>query len=106
MQQEKVELLTQYLTSDPERAKELLELDPKEAVKRINADGYDFTVDELNEYNKALKAVVAQEGELNEGELESVAGGIVLTGTMVAGLLLCFAGGTAIGVAAGAKWKW
>ena len=100
---ERAEILTKYLTSDPDNAKDLLALEPQEALERINAEGYDFTIDELNEYCKAFKAAVA-EGELNEGQLESVAGGVVLTGLMVVGLLGCFAGGAAIGIAAGAKW--
>lgn len=103
MTKERAEILTQYLTSNPDRAKDLLALDPQEALQNINAEGYDFTIDELNEYCDAFKAAVA-EGELNEGELETVAGGLVLTTGMVIGLVACFAGGTAIGIAAGAKW--
>lgn len=103
MNKERAEILTQYLTADPDRAKALLALEPHEALEQINAEGYDFSIDELNEYCAAFKAAVAQ-GELNEGELETVAGGLVLTTGMVIGLVACFAGGTAIGVAAGAKW--
>lgn len=103
MTKERAEILTQYLTSDPDRAKDLLALKAQEALQRINAEGYDFTIDELNEYCKAFKAAVT-EGELNESELETVAGGLVLTTGMVIGLVGCFAGGTAIGIAFGAKW--
>lgn len=103
MTKERAEILTQYLTSDPDRAKDLLALEAQEALQRINAEGYDFTIDELNEYCNAFKAAVT-EGELNESELETVAGGLVLTTGMVIGLVGCFAGGTAIGIAFGAKW--
>ena len=103
MTKERAEILTQYLTSDPDRAKDLLALEAQEALQKINAEGYDFTIDELNEYCKAFKAAVT-EGELNESELETVAGGLVLTTGMVIGLVGCFAGGTAIGIAFGAKW--
>ena len=103
MTKERAEILTQYLTSDPYRAKDLLALEPDEALAKINAEGYDFTIDELNEYCEAFKAAVAQ-GELSEDELDSVAGGLVLTTGMVIGLAACFVGGTAIGIAAGAKW--
>ena len=59
----------------------------------------------MKEYCDAFKAAVQQtEGELDDAQLEDVSGGIVLTGVMVAGLIGCFAGGTAIGIAFGAKW--
>ena len=103
MNQERAEALTQYLTSDPERAKELLAMEPAEALEKINAAGYDFTMEELTAYCDAFKAAVAQ-GELDEDQLENVSGGVVLTAGMVLGLLGCFAGGAAIGIAAGAKW--
>ncbi len=103
MTNERAEILTQYLTSDPDRAKELLALEPQEALVKINADGYDFSVEELNEYCRAFKAAFA-EGELNENELESVSGGLVLTAGMVFGLAACFAGGTLVGIAFGAQW--
>ncbi len=101
--QERADKLTGYLTSDPEHAKELLAMEPEDALKEINGAGYDFTLDELNDYCKAFKLAVS-EGELEEEALEDVSGGIVLTGLMVAGLIGCFAAGTAIGIAFGAKW--
>ena len=100
---ERAENLTKYLTADPNKAQELLAKSPEEAVITINAAGYDFTVEELNEYCQAFKAAVMQD-ELNAEDLDSVAGGIVLTTGMVIGLIGCFAGGMAVGVACGAKW--
>lgn len=103
--QERAESLTNFLTADADKAKALLEMEPEAALAEINAAGFDFTVEELNEYCEAFKATVAQgQGELNDSELDNVAGGIVLTAGMVWGLAGCFAGGAAIGVAAGAKW--
>lgn len=100
---ERAETLTNFLTSDPERAQRLLEADVDVALQEINDAGYDFTTDELNEYCSAFKAAVTQ-GELNVEQLENVAGGVVVTGAMVAGLVGCFAGGAVIGVACGARW--
>lgn len=100
---ERAEALTDFLKSDIARAEELFGKEPEEALKIINANGFDFSIDELNEYCAEFKAVVSQ-GELDEDQLENVAGGIVLTAGMVWGLAGCFAGGTAIGIAFGAKW--
>lgn len=104
---ERAETLTNFLKSDPARTEMLFGLESEEALKSINANGFDFTIDELNEYCAEFKKVMVQgEGELDEAQLENVAGGLVLTGAMVVGLAACFVGGTAIGVVAGARWKW
>lgn len=100
---ERAEALTNFLKSDPTRAEKLFGKEPEDALKEINTNGFDFSIDELNEYCAEFKAVVIQ-GELDENQLENVAGGVVLTAAMVWGLAACFAGGTAIGIAAGAKW--
>ena len=104
--QERADILTKYLSADADKAEKLLGMEPEKALEEINAAGFDFTMDELNEYCAAFKAAVAVqgEGELNADALDNVAGGIVLTGAMVAGLVGCFVGGAAIGIAAGAKW--
>lgn len=107
MTQERAEKLTEFLTADAARARKLFALDANEAVSAINDSGYDFTVDELNEYCAAFKSAFAREnGELAEDELEDVAGGVLIT--MTAGTVLalagCFAGGVGVGVALGARW--
>jgi lactobin A/cerein 7B family class IIb bacteriocin len=110
MLQERAQKLTDYLVADPERAQKLFEMDPEEALKVINGAGNDFTVEELEEYCDAFKNAVqtmkdtTDDSQLDESELENVSGGIVLTTTMVIGLVGCFAAGTAIGIAFGAKW--
>ncbi|MCL1917596.1 MAG: hypothetical protein FWG14_04690 [Peptococcaceae bacterium] len=73
--QERAELLTEILTADEERAKNLLALDAKEALTQINALGNDFTLDELSEFGKAMDAIF-QQGELDADALDDVAGGV------------------------------
>ena len=85
---EKMEKLSNYLMAETDRAKALLKLTPEEAVEKINADGNDFTVDELNAFGSKLQAAVqaqSENGELSESNLEDVAGGIgLITGTLIA----------------------
>lgn len=88
---ERADILSNLLADNLERAKELLQLDPAEAVAVINAQGYDFSVEELNEYGKALK-ITASNGELSEEDLEDVAGG---------GAILTICGAAAIAFVAG-----
>lgn len=103
MTKERAEILTNLLTADADKAKKLLALDPNDALKEINSNGFDFTIEELNDYCDAFKEAVTKD-ELNADELENISGGIVLTAGMVWGLVGCFGGGAAIGIAAGAKW--
>lgn len=96
--QERADILTDYLSADTTKAEELLNMEPAEALTQINAVGYDFTIEELNEYACALKLAKA-EGELEAEELEKVAGGF---GLVAAGA--CIVGGIVIGIACNAKW--
>ncbi len=101
---ERAEALTEFLKSDINRAEELFAKEPEEALEVINSNGFDFNIDELNEYCDEFKAAVAAQDELNSDQLDNVSGGVVVTTGLVLGLLGCWAGGTAIGIAAGAKW--
>lgn len=75
---EKAEKLANYLNTDPERAKALLEMNVEEALAKINADGNDFTVDELQEFAELMvRTSESKSGELDANELESVAGGVI-----------------------------
>ena len=60
-------LLTEIMNADKERAKTLLGLDSNEATIRINELGYDFTVEEIHEYGKAIRAYVG--GHVRDSEL-------------------------------------
>jgi predicted ribosomally synthesized peptide with nif11-like leader len=50
---------------------------PANVVEFAKKNGFDFTEKDLEE---ASKAVAPESGELNEGQLESVAGGIIVVG--------------------------
>lgn len=98
--QERADILTNFLSADAARAEALLNMEPAEALEQINAAGFDFTLEELNDYARALK-MAQTNGELDPEELENVAGGF---GLVSAGL--CIAGGIVLGIVCNAKWKW
>lgn len=84
---ERVQKLTDYLSSDPERMEKLFETDVETAQKKINADGYDFTVEELKEFAEAVvtvneKTKNEQNGELDAEALDDVSGGVLTVGTV------------------------
>jgi lactobin A/cerein 7B family class IIb bacteriocin len=81
---ERADKLSEILTADPERAKTLFSLEPAEALSQINALGNDFTLDEINEYGQAVRKAAAQ-GELDDSELDNVAGGVI---PVVAGMAI------------------
>ena len=95
--QERADMLSKYLENDIERTKKLFELDAAEAAKEINKDGYDFSEQELAEYGEIIKPYLVK-GEIDESDLENVAGGIVITAGTIAGLAACGLGGVAVGV--------
>lgn len=89
---ERAELIAKYLTDNQERAKALLELSAEEAAAKINADGFDFSVDEIREFGQQLQMIAdaqSKNGELNAEDLENVAGGAFITLT-AAGLFTVF----------------
>lgn len=98
---ERAEKLANYLTADKERAQKLLEATPEEAVKQINADGNDFTVEEIIEFGAQLQKVAAQggnaEGELSEEALSDVAGGVVISSAVLAAGVALFTAGVTFG---------
>ena len=96
MNQEKMEMMVKILEEDPERAKAIFSMQPKEAAEAFTALGCAVGEAEVAEVGKAIReGAQAANGELEEGELENVAGGAfkhVCYGT--------FAGVLAVGVAA------
>ncbi len=69
--------LSDFLFSDEEKASHYLSLSPEDAVKEINAQGNDFTVEELIEYGNIIKKSTSQQDELDADDLDNVAGGII-----------------------------
>ncbi len=83
MNDERVQKLTDYLSSDTERMLKLFDLEAEEAVAQINAEGYDFTVEELKSFAEAMESVSNKnEGELDADDLENVAGGVLTCATV------------------------
>lgn len=71
--QERKNIISGILNEDKQRAKELLALEPSEALIEINKLGYNFTIEEIKEFGKVTK----DSNELDFELLESVSGGAV-----------------------------
>ena len=96
--QERALILNNYLSDDAAKAETLLNLEPAEALAKINADGFDFTLEELMDFAKAV-AFAKANGELNAEDLENVAGGLGIVAA-----LLCVGGGIVLGIACNTRW--
>ena len=97
---DRAEKLSAYLTADIERAKGRIELSPEEAAAKINADGFDFTAEEIKEFGDELQKVAAVQsegGELSEDALSEVAGGIVISAAVLAAGVTLFTAGVTFG---------
>lgn len=83
MTKERSEEISNALLADKNHIRELFELDPEEAAKELAKKGYDFTGAELVEYGdlltEAKQKLDNSDGELNEGQLDDVAGGGLVT---------------------------
>lgn len=104
---ERTEAFANYLKADVDRANKLIELAPEDALKVINADGNDFTLEEITEFGENLKAVAMQNqsDELDEASLENVSGGVIATAA-AAVYLTCITIGIGLGAAAASNWTW
>lgn len=96
MKDSRAEALSKYLTSDADRAAKLLSEEPEVVLATINADGYDFTIDELKEFGAEVRRISALD-ELSEDSLENVAGGVAGVITIAFVGTVCFAVGQRIG---------
>lgn len=73
------ELLQAKLEADPDFAEKLIELETAEdAQSFLQAEGLDFTVEELNSFADAVNRYGESEGELSDEALEGVAGGTAI----------------------------
>lgn len=97
---ERAEKLANYLAADADRAKKLVDLPVDEAVKAINADGFDFSADELKDFGEVMQKVssaVGENGELDEDALGNVAGGIVISAAVLGAGVTLFTFGVGFG---------
>lgn len=77
---ERAEKIAQYMNANEKRAKELYSMPVNNACAKINADGFDFTADELVAFAEVMEqASGMMQEELSEDALEHVSGGIVFT---------------------------
>ena len=67
--QERKKIITGIINAN----QKLVDLEPSEALKEINAHGHKFTLEEIKEYGNQAKA---SQNELGFDELENVAGGV------------------------------
>lgn len=103
---ERAEKLAAYLKADESR-KALLDLSAEDATAKINADGNDFTVDELKEFCEGVKQAIAQAdgSELDAASLEDVSGGSITFAAACAGFGLAM-GGYKLGKDIAQRWGW
>lgn len=81
---ERAEMLAKYLTDKKEAGFDLLGLEASEAVEKINADGFDFTADELHEFAEMMDKAAPAGDELDENFLEGVSGGLAVAAAVAA----------------------
>ena len=104
MDQERMAKLAELLEEDASFTEEILQMEPSEAVTVLENKGYDFTVDELTAFGKALvKVCSAKSEELSDEELQDVAGGAV-NWRYVVGKTCITVGTTILGAACAAIW--
>ncbi|MCL1809209.1 MAG: hypothetical protein FWG42_05475 [Clostridiales bacterium] len=78
MTQDRVKTLIEVLCSDQERSEKLVGLGSSEAWEQINILGYDFTLDEIQEFGMLVREAqksFAIDEELCLEALDEVAGG-------------------------------
>lgn len=96
---EKFEILAKYIVDNEERAKALTAVSAEEACEKINADGYDFTADELVAFAEEMEKLSAQQTEeLGAEDLGEISGGCpILGGLLIASAVLYWASTSAKG---------
>lgn len=87
--EEKLSQLKAKIETDQNFTEKLFSLEtPEEVQNLLKAEGINFTLEEINEIRKAL-VKTTEKGELNDEDLEEVAGGIdaatVIVGAWIVG---------------------
>ena len=97
MTTERINEISEYLARDLEKAKSLLESTPEEAAENLRVEGFDVTAEELIAYSEELiKIANEKDGELNEDDLENVAGGIAGSTVILIGMVIGFCVGKGV----------
>ena len=92
MDNERINEISNFLAKDIEATKKLLDLDPEKAAEQITAQGFEVTATELVEYGEKLKELgAAKKDELDEADLENVAGGIAFSTLLLIGIVAGYA---------------
>ena len=76
--EERATILMNYFGEDEDRTQMLLAMSVEEAVDEINADGYDFTIEELKEFSamaERVSVMKSENGGFAEEDLSEVTGG-------------------------------
>lgn len=73
--------------TDEDEIKKLIEMTPEAAAAEFAAKGYNFTAEELVEFGDSLMASVSN-GEINEDDLDKVAGGSVVGAVFLVGVII------------------
>lgn len=83
----RINKIVSAMGTDEAKVKELVEMTPEAAAAKFAAMGYDFSAEELVEFGNYLAANVPN-GEINENELDKVAGGIAAETLFVIGVII------------------
>lgn len=97
---ERAEMLANYLTADVNKAKKLIDLPVEDALKEINAEGFDFSIDELKDFGEILQNVVSvanEDGEIDADTLDNIAGGVVISAAVLGAGVTLFCAGVTFG---------
>ena len=92
MQKERFTIIANAIAEDEEFSKKLFDMAPEDAAVKFAEKGYDFSSDELIEFGELCKQAADQNGELDESNLEDVAGGVITEALFTAGVTLFLAG--------------
>ena len=95
---EKANEIAIAIGNDENKIKALIDLSPEAAVEKLNAEGNDFTVQDLIDFAEFVKVNIPADGELGEDALANVAGGLAAE--------LVFCGGVLVGMYLNKKGIW
>lgn len=90
MNDERMKVLADYLSTDTDRTEKLFEMGAEAAQKEINADGFDFTVDEIKTFAQEVVNVgQTANRELDAEDLDNVNGGVAFS-ALCGAFLWCY----------------